>query len=473
MLFAGRDRLCCALGLLLAAAAGCGRAGGAADANVSADSRANASRIVEESLPDVGFGETGVVGRLDRLRAQGHFEEFIDGALNAAAENPDDAALQLQKCEALLASGRTRESEDAALRAATLARANLAREQVSQALKLWVTARFRQSKPLDAPEFGELVSQPAPADGGSQMLEFWRDALGQRAPYRTGGNASPVVEMQMADAAHGSIPFELAAIQARANGAPLPLVFIDTGAQHTLMTVAAARAAGVSVGAGGMQLMGFKGLTAAPGVIETLELGDLVLYDVPVVVGDSAPLVALGGQMALGTELMHHVRLHVDYAARRVTAQAADAPSSETVPALWDIPVWTFSQICLARGQLPSGTMARVLIDTGDSAGTFVSYRWGRRHIPQLQAAGSPLVFRLKKRNMSLEMLELGSLTLSTWPVADTIPSELDRLNLVDVILGHDLLWPYRLSIDLRARMLQVRAGTRAPAAPGRNPDAK
>src|SRR5262249_29171571 len=160
-------------------------------------------------------------------------------------------------------------------------------------------------------------------------------------PYRTTNASSQIVEMRMADAAAGSIPFELNAIQARANDRAMPLVFIDTGSQHTLMTVAAARAAGVEVGYADTELRGFKGLTAGPGVIEKLELGDLVLHDVPVLVGDSAPLVALGGQISLGTEFMHHVRFHIDYPAHRVTADAtfnsSAQPRSRT---FWDIPVW-------------------------------------------------------------------------------------------------------------------------------------
>jgi hypothetical protein len=153
-----------------------------------------------------------------------------------------------------------------------------------------------------------------------------------------------------------------------------------------------------------------------------------------------------------------------------VTAQAADASPPAVPPAIWDIPVWTFSQICLARGQLGAGSAARVLVDTGDRAGTFVSYRWARRNLPQLRGPGPPLLLRLKKRNMSLEMLELGSLSLSTWPVQDTIPSELDRLNLVDLILGHDLLWPYQLTIDLPARILRLHSGT-SPSAAGNGKD--
>ena len=55
------------------------------------------------------------------------------------------------------------------------------------------------------------------------------------------------------------------------------MVFIDTGAQHTLMTTAAAESAGVDVGASDTQLVGFAGLTAQPAVLETLELGGLTL----------------------------------------------------------------------------------------------------------------------------------------------------------------------------------------------------
>jgi len=70
------------------------------------------------------------------------------------------------------------------------------------------------------------------------------------------------------------------------------------------------------------------------------------------------------------------------------------------------------------------------------------------------------MVFRFKKRNLMLESLELGSQALPPWPVIDTLPSDLDRLNLVDVILGHDVLGPYQLTIDLPGRVQQLRPGT-------------
>jgi hypothetical protein len=261
------------------------------------------------------------------------------------------------------------------------------------------------------------------------------------------------------------VPFELNAVQARVNGVPQPLVFIDTGAQHTLMSAAAAEAAGVQVGTAATQLVGFAGLKARPGLLEKLELGNLVLYDVPVMVGDSAPLSALAGQMSLGTELMHHVRFRIDYPGRRVTVEpAGQRDFRRQAPPFWKIPLWTFSQVCLARGQTADGTLARVLVDTGDRAGTFVSYRWGRRHLPPLQGPTTPVIFRFRKRNLALESLDLGTQSLSAWGVQDTMPGELDRLNLVDILLGHDLLWPYELTIDLEARVLELRSGTSPPS---------
>jgi predicted aspartyl protease len=135
-------------------------------------------------------------------------------------------------------------------------------------------------------------------------------------------------------------------IAATVNGTPLSRVFIDTGAQHTLITKAAAREAGVTLGSSEVQLVGFARLKARPGFVDTLKIGNLTLHDVPVLVGDSTPLVAAKGQMALGTELMHHVRFTIDYPRSRVIAQPADSPVAPTVgQPSWEIPLWTFSNI--------------------------------------------------------------------------------------------------------------------------------
>jgi hypothetical protein len=459
--------------VLLAAAVGCGRAGGAAGERIAPAAGAEStstSLATDPSRPAPDRSQDSLANRVETLRSQGRFEQFIDAALNAAADEPDDVTLQLLKCEALLASGRAGECEEAAIRAGRWSSEGKPTDLTARAIKLYAIARFRQGKPLDDPQLAEHLTT-AGADAGLRALAFWRNALDGRAPYALESSAS-VAQMEAADVQPGSIPHALAAIQARANSVHMAVAFIDTGAQHTLMTTAAAKAANIAIGAPSTQLVGFKGLTAAPGLIKKLELGELVLHDVPVLVGDSAPLVALGAQLSLGTELLQHVRFRIDYPARRVTAEPANYPGAQSAsPVIATIPVWTFSQICLARGQLPTGAMARVLVDSGDSKGTFVSYRWARRHIPKLQGVGPPLLFRFKKRGISLESLEVGSLSLSNWPVEDTIPNELDRLNLVDVMLGHDLLWPYQLTIDLPARLLELRSGTSPPVSHSPIPD--
>ena len=435
---------------------------------VSSDSQpaATAPPVEEEPQEDSQSNEVETetndpVVRLERLRARGRFEEFIAGAIDAATENPESAALALLEAEAQLASGRPADGQQSAKNSVRLALSNDQSTIAVQAAKLWVTARMRQGLPLNDPNLLQTLAALPADDAAAAMLRDWCERLAHRAPFRIASRQSQPVTLQLAKAVPGSVPWALNAIQARANGAALPLVFIDTGAQHTIMTVAAAQAAGVAFGSSGQQLVGFAGMTARPGVIAKLELGELVLHDVPVLVGDSTPLVAVQGQMAIGTELMHHVRFSIDYPGRRVTAAPADAPdiASSDRP-LWEIPLWTFSTVCLARGQLPDGSMIRTLVDTGDRAGTFISARWARRHLPELRGPTPAMVFKFKKRHLVLTDLQLGSETLATWPILDTMPIELDRLNQVDLLLGHDALWPYQLTIDLPRRVLQLHAGT-------------
>jgi hypothetical protein len=435
---------CFAACLCTALATGCSKSGGAAQAGASGGSNsADAAAMLTTQL--------------DELRSAGRFEQFVDRALVASDDHPYDLKLALHKCEALLASGRNQEAEQAALEAAKLANDFAEPALAGLALKLWNTARFRQAGKLDDPDVADLLSRHA-ADGASvEMLTFWQQALSTRSPYRLVSPTAAPLEMKLAQAAVGSLPYELAAFEARAGGATLPLVFVDTGAQHTLMTLDAAKAAGVRLGGGSTRLTGFAGLTAQPGLIEKLDLGGLILHDVPVLVGDSPPLLAAGGQVSLGTDLLQHVRFCIDYPARRVTVEpAGQADRRNYSPQTWSIPLWTFSQICLARGEIDGQARARILVDTGDRAGTFVSYHWARRNLPQLEGPSTSMVFRFKKRNLTLPHLAIGTQTLPAWPVVDTIPRELDRMQLVDIMMGRDLLKRYRLTIDLPGRVLKL-----------------
>jgi len=244
------------------------------------------------------------------------------------------------------------------------------------------------------------------------------------------------------------------------------MVFVDTGAQYTIMTLRAAETAGVTLGEGSTELVGFAGLAAQPAVIDTLELGGLTLRNVPVLVGNAPALMSANGQMALGTELMHHVRFTLDYPARRVYVERADRPASrhdEAASVAW--PLWTFSQACLAQAETDRGP-ARVMIDTGNRLGTYVSARWARRHLPQFQRPTSTLVFKFRHQGLTLDTMQVGELVLRDWPIWDRIPRELEQLDLVDVLIGRDLLWPYRLTIDLHERVMRMEGGPASPTPP-------
>lgn len=438
-----------ALGAVLAT--GCGRAGGATQVGLATEQPSAAS---EDAALSPAAEE---IARLTSLRKRGELAAWIDEAIPTNDSAPS-AARELIRSEALLASGRHAEAQPAALQAATLALRMGDTTTAEQALKLWVTARWREQQPLDSAEFAALLGQlPKDADAPS-VLRFWRDALADRTAFRVASSASDAAcDVPLASSLSGSLPAELNAIEVQAGGATLSLVFIDTGAQHTLITVEAARSAGVRLGAGSARLVGFGGLDARPGVLDTLQIGALTMHDVPVLVGNSAPLKALKGQMALGTELMHHVRLTIDYPRRRVSASPASTTlGGEASPAVWEIPLWTFPQATLAEATLPDGQKARVLVDTGDRAGTFISARWARRNVPGFHRSNTPIVFKFKRRDLMLGQLELGNQTLVNWPVLDTMPGELERLDLVDVLVGHDVLWPYRVTIDLRQRVLRL-----------------
>ncbi len=344
------------LSLLLLIGAGCDGAGGAtrsprSNAVDDAQQATTASADDFEPADANGPSDDDPAARLERLRRLGQFEAFIDGALDLDDERCD-GPLGVLKADALLAIGRPADAAETALAAAAAALEASDASTARHALRIWATARFRDRQSLDDPRFSQLVARIGEHDALARMLVFWRDALAGRTVYDSSATDDvDRTELARADAPGNTLSAELAAVQARVNGHAAPLAFIDTGAQYTLMTVKAAEAAGVAVGPRALHLVGFAGVNVRPGVIDKLELGELELDNVPVLVGDSTPLVALDGQLSLGTELMHHVRFAIDYPAGRVYAEPAASRSFASIRRRpqWSIPLWTFAQACLAR----------------------------------------------------------------------------------------------------------------------------
>ncbi len=157
---------------------------------------------------------------------------------------------------------------------------------------------------------------------------------------------------------------------------------------------------------------------------------------------------------------MHHVRFVIDYPRRQVIVEPAATiagsrePVAEPLPAGWEIPLWTFSQMCLAQGRMPDGEFARTLIDTGNRQGTYLSSHWASRRLPDFQPLKNWFAQRYHLGKYTVGRWELGNLQLKNWPVRGTLPAELERLDVVDLLVGHDLLSHYRVEIDLPARRL-------------------
>jgi hypothetical protein len=398
------------------------------------------------------------VRHLESLLEAGRFQEFADAAIRAASSDPQPAGLPRLQIEALLAVGRNHEAETLALRQllAAAARSASARDVKTapldaSLLRLWLTARWRQARGPEEPALDARLVQP---DGtGSTIgaaLAFWRETLSNQTPYRLTSGARRSV-----------LPMAGEAIAMEVNGARLSHVFVDTGAQHTLLTPAAAAVAGVEVGPACAQMIGFSNFSARPGIVRRLRLGELVLKDVPVYVGESPALTQAGGQASLGIDLLYHLRVVMDYPRRQVIVEpAAGAGSREPVaqPAAagWEIPLWTFSQTCLAQGRMPDGEYARTLIDTGNRHGTYLSTHWASRRVPDFQPLKNWFAHRYHLGKFTVADWQLGDLSLANWPVRGTLPADLERLNVVDVLIGHDLLARYRVEIDLPGRRLTL-----------------
>jgi hypothetical protein len=238
----------------------------------------------------------------------------------------------------------------------------------------------------------------------------------------------------------------------------LPLVFVDTGAQYTILSATAARAAGVMTAGHGSPLVGFAKFSATPGLIPELRLGDLVIHDVPVFVGESPALARARGQMAIGNDLLEHLRVTLDLATDRATVEpAAGAASLGEFDSAkgWQARLWSFPQTCLAEAYIGDDRYARVLIDTGNWEGTFVSRRWAERQGIDIRAASNPLLRYFDLHARSRVGLELGGQTFDDHPLSGPLPAALDRLNLFDMIVGHDVLDRQRVTIDLTAGLLR------------------
>jgi hypothetical protein len=168
--------------------------------------------------------------------------------------------------------------------------------------------------------------------------------------------------------------------------------------------------------------------------------------------------------MALGVDLLHHLRVTLDMARHEAIVESANSRSSETGwnknDNAWQVRLWSFPQACVAEAQVGGQHPARVLIDTGNWQGTYVSSRWARRNQLALADVRHPLLQQVDGRSGTLEDLELGGQSFGDWPVRSALPAELDRLGLFDILMGHDLVGDQRITLDLAAGLLRCESSS-------------
>src|SRR5690606_33242427 len=93
-------------------------------------------------------------------------------------------------------------------------------------------------------------------DTALQTVLAWSDLLAGAAPFQVEAAVGETSNVPISESTPDSLTAERLAVDGSANGKPCQAIFIDTGAQHTVMTRAAAQAAGVRVQPGEIELAG-------------------------------------------------------------------------------------------------------------------------------------------------------------------------------------------------------------------------
>lgn len=166
--------------------------------------------------------------------------------------------------------------------------------------------------------------------------------------------------------------------------------------------------------------------------------------------------------MAIGVDIMHHLRFSLDYKNQKVKVEPARTSiveAEETNEATWDIPLWTFADHVMSQAYLPNGNVARTLIDSGNFAQTLVWPTWAKQNLSNHPGeTGSLFLYAMTNPQRSIKGLTLGGRPLPDWPVMDMPPVTLQGVDLLDLLMGHDLLSQYDVTIDMLNRRLRLRS---------------
>jgi hypothetical protein len=439
-----------------------------ADAQWDLGQRAEALKTAEAGAQRFPNSADLAERHLEYLFKNGRFTEYVQRGLERGKRPLENADLRMHHIEALLASNRNAEAErEATVVMEYAVRRRNPAESFGRAYHTWIEARMRQGKSLTDRSVDDYLSSVSmsPNVNPRQILAMaaWRDLLAGAPTYqlRSPKSAKAELEYQLTGILMGLIPERMNGITVKINGVDVPLAIIDTGASHTLIHDSIAEKAKVEAGDHSHGAHGSLNFTAKSGLVRELKIGDIVLHNVPVNIGNPPPLVMTKAKAALGVDLMNHLQFTIDYPKKRVTVKVADAAEDkpDSPEKAWDIPLFPFSEHTLAEGTMPSGAKARVLIDSGNFAHTLLWPVWGKANIPGHRGPAKGLFeFATGDPNHKITGLSLGGRTLPDWPAMDMPPVTLQGVDLLDLLMGHDLLSQYVVTIDMRGRRLRLRS---------------
>lgn len=317
----------------------------------------------------------------------------------------------------------------------------------------WAEARMRRGAGFRSEVVDEALEADLIDPGVSARVELWRDAAGEEPTFVVERESvASTLELTRENFLRPHV------VPVRVNGEVLRRCIINTGAGATVLSPKAAEESGVLIG--GEEERSFRGFTeesVRAGFVETLQIGDITLHDLPVFVGHERGLSALGIDAALGVDLMYHLRFTLRYATGEVLvepvemARGADEGAEESL----ELPLWTlpYMTLCDARYQ---GAPVRLMIDTGNYVGALVSTAWAQANLPLENRSLLSSLVGLDLREYTLTGLVLGDVEVGPWTCSLAPKGAPAFGGIVDIAMGQDLLEAYDVTIDLRRRVLRL-----------------
>lgn len=419
-----------------------------------------------------------------------------------------DLKAQLAAADAAYRAGKFDEAQAAYRQAQTRAPENATALERLGSLALW------QNQPAEAARYFEAAQQATPwyenfwplntqlkyrqamtayrQDRFAQAAQYFRaaagpvavgpfkelQALGQHAalfaetvPYRLEGPEQSRISFVATD------PLPVVPVSVD-GGQPMDFI-IDTGGAEVILDRALAQTLGVeSVGALAGAYAGQKKGETGLGKIDTLQLGEFTVREVPIHILDLSSLADFNGHQikgVIGTRLLMHFLATIDYAngaliLRRATPENLQALETQAAPGVKVIPFWLVdTHYILAEGTFNDQPPALFFVDTGLAGKGFTASE------ADLQKAGIAVDWSkaqsgpggggaVRTVDITLDRLTLGTGTnrISAAQVPGTVieggvPILGDQLGFhVGGLISHQFFRPYALTLDFTGMRLFV-----------------